>query len=175
MCDGSCTNNMNEITTNCSNLRVTESYKQFCVIMNEAMSKSPRSRKIILGKKLKRQIRYKPWWSDLLTELWNIKRASERRYCKRNLAEKSNLRKQFICNQNAFDRTVSDAKREHWNKEQQHLLEINQSGKFWKQFGKVGMSSIKSSMIPWEIVVDNQIITDKSKVLENGRRTLSCY
>ena len=47
-------------------------------------------------------------------------------------------------------------------KEQQQLLEINQSGEFWKQFGKVGM---KSSMIPWEIVVDNQIITDKSKVL----------
>ena len=51
-------------------------------------------------------------------------------------------------------------------KEQQHLLEINQSGEFWKQFWKVGMNSIKSFMIPWEIVVDNRIITDKSKVLE---------
>ena len=60
MCDESCTKNINEITANCSNLRVIESYQQFCVIMNEAMSKSLRSRKIILGKKLKRQIRYKP-------------------------------------------------------------------------------------------------------------------
>ena len=45
-------------------------------------------------------------------------------------------------------------------KEEQHLLEINQSGKFWKQFGKVGINSMKSPMIPWEIVADNQIITD---------------
>ena len=43
MCDESCTKNINEITANCSNLRVIESYKQFCVIMNEAMSKSLRS------------------------------------------------------------------------------------------------------------------------------------
>ena len=28
------------------------------------------------------------------------------------------------------------------------------------------MNSMKSSMIPWEIVVDYQIITDKSKVFE---------
>ena len=168
MCYESCIKNMNEITAKCSNLGVTESYKQFCVIMNEAMSNSLRSRKIILGKKLKQQIRYKPWWSDILTELWNIKRASERRYCKSNLAEKSDLRNQFICNQKTFDRAVSDAKREHWKKEQ-HLLEMNQSGEFWKQFGKVGMNSMKSSMIPWEIVVDNRIITDKFKVLEKWK------
>ena len=48
MCDESCTKYMNEITAKCSNLGVTESYKQFCVIMNEAKSKS------ILEKKLKR-------------------------------------------------------------------------------------------------------------------------
>ena len=114
MCDESCMKNMNGITAKCSNLGVTESYKQFCVIMNEAMSKSLRSRKIILEKKLK--IRYKPWWSDILTELWNIKRASERKYCKSNLAEKSDLRKQFICNRKTFDKAVSDAKREHWKK-----------------------------------------------------------
>ena len=124
------------------------------------MSNSLRSRKIILEKKLKRQIRYKSWWSDILTELWNIERASEKRYCKSNLAEKSDLREQFICNQKTFDRAVSDAEREHWKKEQQHLLEIN-SGEFWKQFGKVVINSMKSSMIPREIVVDNRIITDK--------------
>ena len=54
MCDERCMKNMNEITAKCSNIGVTESYKQFCVIMSEAMSKSLRSRKIILGKKLKR-------------------------------------------------------------------------------------------------------------------------
>ena len=102
----------------------------------------------------------------MLTELWNIKRVSERRYCKSNLADKFDLRKQFICIQKTFDRTVSDAKREYWKKEQQLLLDINQSGEFWKQFRKVGMNSMKSSMIPWEIVVDYQIITDKSKVFE---------
>ena len=32
------------------------------------------------------------------------------------------------------------------------------------------MNSMKSSMIPWEIVVDNQIITDKSKVLEKWKK-----
>ena len=31
------------------------------------------------------------------------------------------------------------------------------------------MNSMKSSMIPWEIVVDNRIITDKSKVLEKWK------
>ena len=96
MCDESCMKNMNEITAKHSNLGVTESHKKFCVIMNEAMLKSLRSRKISLGKILKRQNRYKPWWSDILTELWNNKRASERRYCKSNLAENSDLRKQFI-------------------------------------------------------------------------------
>ena len=35
MCDESCMKNMNEITAKCSNLGVTESYKQFCVINNE--------------------------------------------------------------------------------------------------------------------------------------------
>ena len=32
MCDESCMKNMNEITAKCSNLGVTESYKQFCVV-----------------------------------------------------------------------------------------------------------------------------------------------
>ena len=132
MCDESCIKNKNEITAKCSNLGVTESYKQFCVIMNEAMSNSLRSRKIILGTKLKRQIRYKPWWSDILTELWNIKRASERRYCKSNLAEKSDLRKQFICNQKTFDRAVSDAKREHWKKN---------NNIYWKQIKVVNFGN----------------------------------
>ena len=54
---------------------------------------------------------------------------------------------------------------------EQQLLEINQSGEFWKQFEKVDMNSMKSSMIPWEIVVDNQIITDKSKVLEKWKNS----
>ena len=39
MSDESCIKNVKKISVNCSNLRVTESYKQFCVIMNEAMSK----------------------------------------------------------------------------------------------------------------------------------------
>ena len=107
MCDESCMKNMNEITAKYSNLGVTESYKQFCVLMNEAMSKSLRSRKIILGKNLKRQIRNKHWWSDRLTKFCDIKRASERRYCRSN---RSDLRKQFICNQKPFD------KREYWKK-----------------------------------------------------------
>ena len=32
------------------------------------------------------------------------------------------------------------------------------------------MNSMKSSMIPWEIVDHNQIITDKSKVLEKWKK-----
>ena len=67
MCDESCMKNMNDITAKCSNLGVTELHKQFCVIIIEAMSKSLMSRKIILGERLKLQIRYKPWWSDILS------------------------------------------------------------------------------------------------------------
>ena len=58
---------MNDITAKCSNLGVTELHEQFCVIIIEAMSKSLMSRKIILGERLKLQIRYKPWWSDILS------------------------------------------------------------------------------------------------------------
>ena len=32
------------------------------------------------------------------------------------------------------------------------------------------MNSMKSSMIPWEIVVENRIITDKFKVLEKWKK-----
>ena len=54
MCNEGCMKNMNEITDNCSNLGVTELYKQFCDVMNETMSKSLRSRKIILRKNYSR-------------------------------------------------------------------------------------------------------------------------
>ena len=83
----------------------------------------------------------KPWWTNELSELWKIRCAAEKLYCKSDNDSKRELRQQFLSHQRNFDDAVRCAKRCYWSKEQEEILSIYKSNAFWKKMGSVGMST----------------------------------
>ena len=106
--------------------------------------------------------RAKPWWSDKLTELWDLRCEVEFR-----IGLLDNGRQLFLHCQRNVDREVRAAKRQYWYQQQQELLEVKESFEFWKTIGRVGISQTQTHKIPWEVLnKDGSVSVDHCVVLE---------
>ena len=109
--------------------------------------------------------RAKPWWSDRLTELWNMRCNAER--CMGTI---DNGRQLFLERQRDLDREIRAAKRLYWLQQQQELIEMKNSPDFWKTIGRVGISQSHVHRIPWEVVNEDQTISiDHNTVLKRWK------
>ena len=119
---------INSITfdVNINNIRadIDQSYVTFCNIVRSEMDTQLPVKCITLkDDKQKHDItRAKPWWSDRLTELWNLRCNAER--C---MGTVDNDRQLFLERQRDLDREIKAAKRLYWFQRQQELIEMQNS------------------------------------------------
>ena len=82
----------------------------------------------------------KPWWNDQLTSMWQNVRAAERCWLRSNGGfEKRNLCAKYCALRKQFDKSVQQAKRKQWYRNQEELLEAQQSDtkEFWRKLEKL--------------------------------------
>ena len=112
--------------------------------------------------------RTKPWWSDKLSYLWDIRCNSEKNMCKAHPGNITEMRQQFVSDQRDFDVEVRHAKRQYWQHQQEELLARRHSPDFWKFFGRIGIQNNIKHHIPWEVVIeDGSISVDHDVVLNS--------
>ncbi len=170
MCNDDTYEHMYRLSLTCSESTINASYATFCSIVKYNMNSFLSSRHIVIGEHKQPHHSNKPWWSVTLTELWNSKCELEQVYCNSSELDKFENRAIFIAAQKLFDRAVSNAKRQYWYQEQQHLMTLTHSGDFWKKIGKFGIKNKSNKSIPWEIVnEDGSISTHKADVIERWR------
>ena len=76
-------------------------------------------------------------------------------------SDRSKYKSNYINIRKNFDKEVQKAKRLHWHSLQKDLLDecnVDQT-KFWKSFGKIGISYAKKNLIPMEIILDDGSIS----------------
>ena len=162
MCDSVLEMDINVILAN-----INQSYVDFCGIVKSETEANLSFKCITLNdnKHAQGRSRAKPWWSDKLTELWNLRCEAESRT---GLIDSG--RQLFLHCQRNVDREVRDAKRQYWCQQQQELLEIKESFEFWKTMGRVGISHTQTRKIPWEVLnEDGSVYVDHCVVLERWK------
>ncbi len=174
MSDNQSISQLHDITEQCQRTDISSidaSYDQFCVIVKQAMNNSLPTRHIVINSEHKRgKHRYKPWWTERLTDLWKAVCEAEKLYCESDPINRQERRAQFIGEQRIFDRELRSTKREYWYAEQQSLLKINQTSDFWRKIGTLGINKRENRHIPWEIVrTDGSISSCRAEVLERWK------
>ncbi len=114
----------------------------------------------------------KPWWTDKLTELWNVNCDAEREWSKVVGVEKIRLKANMRAAQKVFDKQVNNAKRAYWQKNQEELMQLNSPDpkEFWKRIGKIDMAVERRTNIPWEVVnEEGLIVTYEREVLDKWK------
>ena len=111
---------------------ITNSYSEICNSIKTEMEDFLPVKYVTvnINTQKKRYNRYKPWWIEKLTELWDMRCAAER-----GMSGGTNDRQIFIEHQRNFDQEVRSAKRHYWYQQQQELLETRLSTYFWKMDG----------------------------------------
>ena len=148
---------------------INQSYNEFCSILKLEMDDSLPAKHITINSNpsYNRHTRYKPWWTERLTILWDLRCKAERDM---NTFVIQDGKQKYLEYQKQFDRAVRDAKRQYWNEQQQELIQMKMSRDFWKTFGKAGVQNEKKQQIPWQIVnSDNSICYDPNIVLEKWK------
>ena len=125
---------------------ITNSYSEFCNSIITEMEKLLPVKYVTVNTNTqkKRYNWYKPWWTEKLTELWDVRCAAER-----GMSGGTNDRQIFIKHQRNFDQEARSAKRHYWYQQQQELLETRLSTDFWKTMGRIGISQSHTHSIPW--------------------------
>ncbi|MES9880125.1 MAG: reverse transcriptase family protein [Sedimenticola sp.] len=115
----------------------------------------------------------KPWWSDELTNLWNLVCCKEKKWINTcNRSDKIAAKAEYVHFRKSFSRNVQRAKRLHWYSVQAGLLEGAESNtnEFWRQIGKVGIANLKKKAIPMEVVTDDgDVVVNQSEVLNRWK------
>ena len=176
MCDEDAVQNVNSIFDEPDGEIAIENmndvYSKFCHEVHRNMALTlPVKHIVINGTERKDYYRKrKPWWTNELSELWKIRCAAEKLYCKSDNDSKRELRQQFLSHQRNFDDAVRCAKRCYWSKEQEEILSIYKSNAFWKKMGSVGMSTKPKKNIPWEVVLaDGSTSTNYDDVMSRWK------
>ena len=131
------------IDVNINNIRadIDQSYVTFCNIVKSEMDIQLPGKCIRLKEdKQKYDItRAKPWWSDRLTEFWNMRCNAER--C---MGIVDNGRQLFLERQRDLDREIRAAERLYGFQQQQELIEIKNSPDFYylKTFKLISLYNI---------------------------------
>ena len=110
--------------------------------------------------------RYKPFWSDTLTELWNSYTDKLNLWKTSKATDKSELRNQWIIDRKVFDKALLAAKRNYWLSMQQELIQLQTRNPqdFWQYVKRIGS---KNSELPREVrLTDGSISSEPQEVLD---------
>ena len=114
----------------------------------------------------------KSWWNEELSQLWNNVVKCERAWSKSKQPEKRHYKEQLKSAQKLFDRTVQRTKRQHWKKEQEKLLNLQNydQKELWKKIGTLGIAQERKKRIPMEVILANgEIERDENVILEKWK------
>ncbi len=124
--------------------------------------------------KSKKSVRHtkKPYWSELLGELWKVLHEKEKAYvhCKRGNVAYTRLREEFISAQRAFDKCLKKEKRHFERSRVFNLEKANTENpvEFWKFISNLGPKKVTKPI--WEVYGDDgDIVSDKTSVLNKWR------
>lgn len=133
-------------------------YLDWCNIVKDNMYSKLSYKTVNISSSHRKRRAGKPWWSDKLSDLWNIMCHNERKWldCK-NRSDKLHLKSVYISSRKIFDHEVQRCKRIYWYSMQNDLLNDCKvdSNQFWKSIGKIGIGYSKNKQIPMEVRLDN--------------------
>ena len=119
-------------------------FTEFCRIIDN--EKELKLRKIIVkdsNNNKKRRVK-KQWWTDGLTDLWNICCTAKKKDWLKASIHDNRLKKEiYVRHRKHFDREVQKRKRNYRQEKEQELTELqckNQK-EFWKEIGKIGIGN----------------------------------
>ena len=123
----------------------------------------------------------KPWWNETLSMVWNEVCYKEKLWVKcKEARQKLFFKVAFVQKRKEFDRLVQKAKRllnkPIWFNTQSELLDDleNDTEKFWKKIGKVGVANCQNKSVPMEVVSEEgHIINDTNVVLDRWKNDFS--
>ena len=124
----------------------------------------------------KKRRRGKPWWSDQLSNLWNILCENEKAWSLAKGTAKARLKMIRNASQKDFDREVQKCKRRYWCREQEHLRDIhsNNPKQFWNFVGNLGVGQERKKGIPMEVLLrDGSISRKKEDILSKWKEDFS--
>ena len=155
--------------------QVTKLYNDFCEIISCEMNDKLEHKTVIIKDGMngnKRRQTRKPWWSEELTNLWNVLCTAEQAYKKAQGTEKQRKKAIMKNIHKEFDKKVKSAKRIYWRKQQEELLAMHSETpkEFWKYIGELGIAKERKKGVPMEIVNhDGTISMEKSIVLDKWK------
>ena len=123
------------------------------------------------GKVNSHKSRSKPFWNTELQGTWNNVYAAENQWLKfkGSTVTKKRLRQDYCLVRNNFDKMLRKAKCTYQLAEQQRLRDklhnIENPREFWTEIGNLGISNDRNSHIPFEVVDQDGIKTDRNSVL----------
>ena len=118
--------------------------------------------RIRTGLRNKRRRVKKPWWSDVLTERWNIYCEAEDKWRKEPPGNhKAVLKAKMTQCRKDFDHLVQKSKRQYWRDMQQHMMDLheNDTREYWKYFGTLGVNTEQKRGLPSEVIKDDGTVT----------------
>ena len=154
---------------------VSGAYQQFCDFIRNEMDKHIEWSVPSIKNRPKKS-RYKPYWNDDLQEQWSVVRAAELEWlrCDPNCFMKRRLKERYCLERRNFDRMNRRFKRQFQISKQNELSDLcvnnSESRNFWKYIGKLGIGNDRRNMIPWEIIEDDEVVSDKERVLRKWRQ-----
>jgi hypothetical protein len=112
---------------------------------------------------------YKPYWNTELQDLWNEVCSREKKYihCKHSVG-KSKLKSDYCNARYTFNKTLRKYKRKYQVQEISYLNNLCKTdpNEMWKYIGKIGISEGRKSVIPMEVKVGEDIVSDEKQVLD---------
>ena len=148
---------------------IQRAYDEFALLIKREMDQQLQPIKTF--KASKGRSKYKPYWNDELTLLWNESRNSEHEWLKFTGAPmvKSRLKAKFCADRKQFDKAHRKYKRQYQQMERLNIqgqLQNHNQTEFWRSIGKVGMANERRLDIPWEVVDhEGHVQRDKKAVL----------
>ena len=148
-------------------------YDSFCGAVKEEMCEKVDNKTVLIkpdqnGRKRRMK---KPWWSEVLSEKWNVLCEAERKWKRASGVRKVALKADMRSSEKAFDKEVQGAKRRYWRRNQEELMQLNSTDprEFWKRIGKIGVAADRKPNIPWEIEEDGLVKRDRDSVLNKWK------
>ncbi len=151
---------------------VDDIYEELVRVYHEEVSNflkvakvAPKSRKMLRHVK-------KPYWNDMLSELWHEFHVAELRFVKmdRKDEEYQEAKTDFLSKQKTFDKVNKKCRRFHQRSQMYALEEANTNDPtaFWHYINNLGPK--KTSGIPWEVWgEDGEVVTDHEQVLNKWK------
>ena len=153
-------------------------YDSFCDVVKEEMVSKSLKKTVTVNSGLsnKRRKMGKPWWNDELTLLWQNRCAAEKAWSKAPPKNRVRLKPEMRAAQKLFDKEVQKAKRHFWKKGQEELLCLNSKDprEFWKRFGEIGIGAARKPSIPWEVVLNDGIVSNNKDDVLNRWKSDFC-